>query len=605
MDLSLKTSAAKLPWRPHFLHILEDPEPQLQALPPALPAPPTVDEELLRAVERLCSKSIAVKKVEEVIAILRRAYKITQHTEETIKSGQLQVTVPLAKAIVRLRLSAALAAAAQRGEALTQAREAVQHADKAWRQLLVRAGSPAQPDEGLGEEATDSTPPPPSSYVALRGLLVDPPPMLGRAAVLAVETRCALAHHLEVIAASIVHDDEGNVHNLARNLQEEVGGCLGDLTFGDMSSDSEPWPPPAEAEDEAVDLRREAMMLARHFLPGQTLECLGLEKIQQGPDVRVEAKVAGPQGRSRSLPGLAPSSVAQQERSRSLPGLAPSTPPAAAASTEECAAWGDRIAGCMKNGSSARMLGPSQSAPYLHRGHPAPPKGDILAHTMPERRSKPRRRKHAPKAAQVTSPTSASSEPPPYLDPFTDWKQNTVNRDKMSLTTLRVQTFEGQAQVKSHLKQHSRMFKAIELKELDQLHEHRLFENVTRYSGYGVRTVEMTAKRKEIKDRDLNPPSEKEKRRIKEEQDMFEHYGLSFSKGRSTPSMKDVRKLMHECQERSPIVKEQRRHEAEQQRIEEERLIQETLLEKQRVQREKLGGLSLGKGGQTMLVFNP
>lgn len=346
-------------------------------------------------------------------------------------------------------------------------------------------------------------------------------------------------------------------------------------------------------------------MLARHFLPGQTLECLGLEKTQQGPDVRAEAK--GP-GRSRSLPGLAPSSVAQQERSRSLPGLAPSTPPAVAASTEDYAAWGDQIAGCMKNQKpGARMLGTatSLSEPCLHRGKPCAPKGDTLAYTMPERRSKPRRRRQAPKPAQVTSPTSASSEPPPYLDPFTDWKQNTVNRDKMSLTTLRVQTFEGQMQVKSHLKQQSRTFKAIELKGLEQLHEHRLFENVTRYSGYGVRTVEMTAKRKEIQDRELNPPSEKEKRRLKEEKDMFAHYGLSFAKGAATPSMKDVRKLMHECHERSPIVKEQRRHEDEQQRIEEERLKQETLLERQRVQREKLGGLTLGKGGQTLLVFDP
>jgi len=342
-------------------------------------------------------------------------------------------------------------------------------------------------------------------------------------------------------------------------------------------------------------------MLRRHFLPRQARNSLESSSVAAVPPGPVE---------------MLPSKQKQEEEAqqmeqlcRELPGSPASGEVSTAPTEESYSEWASRIAGHMKNTRPvARLLkAPEQAgAGTPHSNRVAPP-GDILGYTMPERRRKPRRRRGMAKSASAgglpMSPSSTSSEPAPYVDPFTEWKQSTVDKEKMSLTELRVQTFEGQKQVKVQLKHNSSTFKSVDMAALEQLDEHRLFDNRTRYSGYGVLTSQRQATWKERKDRELNPPSEKELRRRKEEKELFDWYGLQFSKGRSTPSLKDVRKLMHECHERSPIVKEQRRVEGEERRRAEEQARGEAVAERQRIQREKLGGLKLGGAGQALLQF--
>lgn len=492
---------------------------------------PNVDDALLEAVDHQCALSEQARRPRDSLAILRHALRLVE--EGGGSESQSAIITQLAKATLRLRWSAVCAAANKHHEAFVAAQHALGHADDAWRELLRLAGGAEALEPGEEEEEH-------SAYSALRGLLAHPPPRLGRAAELAVLARQALASQLELFAAGLeLNNENAEVTGEAVFAAETLGG----------SGDEPLFVPPLAPTAWAEDLRREAAMLTRHFLPGRPAE-----------------RFLGPEacGVLRTSASVSDDSDAWHARSRPSFRALDAGPPQ------------------LPRASSLRMRST------------APP-GDVFAYSLPERCVKPKRRgkRAVAKAASVPTLSSVSSlsEPPPYVDPFTDWKQTIVDRDKMSLTQLKVQTFEGQREVKEELKYQNSMFKHVELKALDALGEFRLVENRTLFSGYGMRTTEMTKRREEAWQRERRPPSKKELEQLEEEQKLFEHYGVSFSKGRTSPSMKDLRKLFHECNERSPMVKEQRRREAEERRADEQRRRQETELEDLRVQKEKLSAM--------------
>jgi len=282
---------------------------------------------------------------------------------------------------------------------------------------------------------------------------------------------------------------------------------------------------------------------------------------------------------------LAPGALRSRRADRMLRPASPSSPSAGASVTSAA--------------TSPRSPGGASAFGAIGGG---PLKGDVFAYSLPASLGKSRRsRRKVQKAASAASLAAPAEKV--YVDPFTEWRQSMVDVNKMSYAQLMGKTWEGQKKVRDELKYQNRMFKQVDLRSLDELSPERLFENRVVFSKFGVRAAEIGRQREEAWRQRHNPPSEKEMQRLKEEKYLFSYYGVGFSKGRSEPNLKDLRKLMHECHERSEIVQEQRAREAEERQRVDELQRQEAELERQRVQKEKLGGLSLGRTGESILKF--
>jgi len=229
-------------------------------------------------------------------------------------------------------------------------------------------------------------------------------------------------------------------------------------------------------------------------------------------------------------------------------------------------------------------------------------RGDIYRYSTSGQRRPRSRQRQRQRATSVVG--RLPSDEGPRSNPFEDWRENVACKIEKSLAHIKIKTFEGQNEMYQDLRHKGALFKSLDLKALDALSEDRLYQNRMRYTGYGKLAYENGVKRKALRYQKLHPPTEDQLRASEEERLLFEKYNVKFSKGRTTPSVKDLRMLMHEYLESSPIMKAQRAREAEERRVEEEKRRAEAELERQKVQREKLGGLSLGKQGQTFFTFN-
>jgi len=258
--------------------------------------------------------------------------------------------------------------------------------------------------------------------------------------------------------------------------------------------------------------------------------------------------------------------------------------------------------------SSPVMRGPCsepQSEPESPVGaaakHPKPPRGDIFAYTMPAKLSRPKKRRPMPKATAVVD--TRATEDSEYTDPFTDWKKTVVDKNKMNLTQLKMQTDEGRAQLANHLKQEAKIFKKVDLPALDALSGDRLYENRTYFSRSGMYATEVGRRKEEAWNQKYRPPSKRESFRLEEEKELFKYYNVSLKRGSTEPTLKDLRRLLHSSYESSEVVKEQRRREAQDHMREEERRRRSKELEVAQERRQMLHGLRLGRQGEGMLSF--
>jgi len=202
---------------------------------------------------------------------------------------------------------------------------------------------------------------------------------------------------------------------------------------------------------------------------------------------------------------------------------------------------------------SLKKLPPGQRLLPAHRqavsagsgatGPLSPMRGDIFAYTMLAPRSPNRRR--VKKMAVSASALPAADAVPEYIDPFTDWKKSVMDKNKMSLTQLRVQSFEGMSDLANEIKHRNIIFKKVDLKALDALGDDRLHDNRMLFSTSGMLATEIGRKHQaESKRRSASDDNGSSERKLQAQHELFEHYNVNPSKGSDSPTLKDFAKLL-------------------------------------------------------------
>jgi len=418
---------------------------------------------------------------------------------------------------------------------------------------------------------------------------------LEKAILLAVQVRRSLAAQLQLTVLAPAAADA------AASASAEAGEFDQEMEVRPRSPLTAFLPSLEEAEDECAQLLEEASVLERNFLPDPPAE--EDEDEQAVGTAPSKTEVEQPCSRARQAVRALPDSQEMNHRSlRVLP--------------KETMQVVDQVLpfaqGNLRAAPPGARLLPSEplatSPSFAGKGR-QPLRGHILAYSMPAPRSKSKERARMKALAKRAASTSALIiGEKVYADPFTEWRESVAvrNKDKMSFVQLNCETWGGMTKLLHEFKYQNKTFKTVDMKFLEDLGEARLFENQAYFSSHGLKASEVGRQREEAWKAKHQPPSQKERKRLVVEKELFSSLGLKLpvdKKGNGEPSVKDLRRLLSESLEQSSVMKEQRRREATERELASEEGRLEAEVERIRMQKEQFGGLKRGGAGQSMFSF--